>query len=291
LFRKNQPEIAPNTVSKNNQAAMKFFFKMTMLSMLTVVVFGSAKKEDHPGIRNELVDLTLEFDNVAGSKDLLLNSGDYTNSSGESLNVSQLQYFISNIKFNGRNGRSFSVKQDESYFLIQEQEAATQTIKLKVPPGEYNKVTFVLGVDSLRNTMPIDKRKGVLDPSSSMDNGMYWSWNSGYIFFKMEGTSDAAPEDPTGNRRFRFHIGGFGGYSAPTINNIKSVTLDLSKQGTVKAKKGRNATIYIKADILKTFNGVTKLSIAAHPSVMFSEYSVNVANNYSKMFYHDRTVN
>lgn len=270
---------------------MKISFKMTILCLLTILVFGSAKKEDHLANAKELVNLTLQFDNVAGNKDLVLNSGDYTNSSGEVLNVSQLQYFVSNIRFTGPNGKGFTVKQEDSYFLIQEHEPATQTVKVKVPPGEYNKVTFMLGVDSLRNTMAIDKRKGVLDPSSSMDNGMYWSWNSGYIFFKMEGTSNAAPEDPTGNRRFRFHIGGFGGYSAPTINNIKSVTLDLSKLGTVKAKKGRNATIYIKADILKTFNGVSNLSIAAHPSVMFSEYSVNVANNYSKMFYHDRTVN
>ncbi len=264
---------------------------MTALSLATLVVLGSAKNEDHPANGKELVDLTLRFDNVAGNKDFSLNSGDYKNSSGESLNVSQLQYFVSNIKFTGPNGKVFAIKQDDSYFLIQEHEPSTQTIKLKVPPGEYNKVTFVLGVDSLRNTMPIDKRKGVLDPSNSMDNGMYWSWNSGYIFFKMEGTSNVAPEDPTGNRKFRFHIGGFGGYSAPTINNIKTISLDLSKLGTVKPKKGSNATIYIKADILKTFNGVTDLSIAAHPSVMFSEYSVNVANNYSKMFYHDRTVN
>jgi len=288
---KKQQEIAPNAVSINNQAAMKISFKMTILCLLTILVFGSAKKEDHLANAKELVNLTLQFDNVAGNKDLVLNSGDYTNSSGEVLNVSQLQYFVSNIRFTGPNGKVFTVKQEDSYFLIQEHEPATQTVKVKVPPGEYNKVTFMLGVDSLRNTMAIDKRKGVLDPSSSMDNGMYWSWNSGYIFFKMEGTSNAAPEDPTGNRRFRYHIGGFGGYSAPTINNIKSVTLDLSKLGTVKAKKGRNATIYIKADILKTFNGATNLSIAAHPSVMFSEYSVNVANNYSKMFYHDRTVN
>ena len=288
---KNQPEIAPNTVSINNEAAMRISFNMTLLSLLAVLVFGSAKKEDPLANGKELVDLTLQFDNVAGNKDLVLNSGDYTNASGESLNVSQLQYFVSNIRFTGPNGRAFSVNQDDSYFLIQESEPATQTIKLKVPAGEYNKLTFLLGVDSLRNTMPIDKRKGVLDPSNSMDNGMYWTWNSGYIFFKMEGTSNAAPEDPTGNRKFRYHIGGFGGYSARTINNIKKINLDLSKLGTAKAKKGRNATIHIKADILKTFNGVANLSIAAHSSVMFSEYSVNVANNYSKMFFHDRTVN
>ena len=264
---------------------------MTLLILLAALFLGSAKKTDPLPPAKELVDLTLQFDNVAGSKDLVLNSVDYTNASGESFNVSQLQYFVSNVKFVCPNGKEFKVKQDDSYFLIQEHEQATQTLKFKVPAGEYNKLTFLVGVDSLRNTMPIDKRKGVLDPSSSMDNGMYWSWNSGYIFFKMEGSSNAAREDPTGNRKFRYHIGGFGGYSARTINNIKAISLDLSKAGTVKVKKGRNATIHIKADILKTFNGASNLSIEAHSSVMFSEYSVKVANNYSKMFFHDRTVN
>ena len=139
--------------------------------------------------------------------------------------------------------------------------------------------------------MHISKRTGVLDPASSMDNGMYWTWNSGYIFFKMEGSSPAAPADPTGNRKFRYHIGGFGGYSAKTFNNIKSVSIDLPKTSIAKPSKGKNATIYIKADILKAFDGNEKVSIAAHPSVMFSEYSVKVANNYSKMFSHFRTQN
>ena len=264
---------------------------MTLLMLMAVLFFGSPKKANQLPGGKEMVDLILQFDNVAGNNDLVLNSGEYTNASGESFNVSQLQYFVSNMKFICPNGKKFTVNQEDSYFLIQENEPASQKLKLKVPPGEYNKLTFLVGVDSPRNTMPIDKRKGVLDPSNSMDNGMYWSWNSGYIFFKMEGTSKAAPEDPTGNRKFRFHIGGFGGYSARTINNIKTITLDLSKAGTVKVKKGRNATIRIKADILKAFNGASNLSIAGHPSVMFSEYSVNVANNYSKMFFHDRTVN
>jgi len=148
-----------------------------------------------------------------------------------------------------------------------------------------------LGIDSVRNTMDISKRTGVLDPSNAMDNGMYWGWNSGYIFFKMEGTSPQAKVDPTGHRKYRYHIGGFGGYKAPTINNIKSVSLDLTKGGTVKARNGRDATIHIVADILKVFNSSTQVSIAAHPSVMFSEYSVNIANNYKNMFAHERTEN
>ena len=219
-FKKSTPNSPENR--PHNYAAMKISYKMTLLILLAALFLGSAKKADPLPQAKELVDLTLQFDNVAGNTDLVLNSVDYTNVSGESFNVSQLQYFVSNMKFVCPNGKEFKVNQDDSYFLIQEHEPVTQTLKLKVPAGEYNKLTFLVGVDSLRNTMPIDKRKGVLDPSNSMDNGMYWSWNSGYIFFKMEGNSAAAREDPTGNRRFRYHIGGFGGYSARTINNIKS---------------------------------------------------------------------
>jgi hypothetical protein len=235
--------------------------------------------------------LYIKFDNVAGGEDLVLNTKQYVNGSGESFSVSQLQYFVSNIKLRRTDGKEYAIRQDDSYFLVQENNPATHLLKLKVPAGDYNQLTFILGVDSLRNTMNISRRTGVLDPASSMDNGMYWSWNSGYIFFKMEGESPAAPPDPTGSHKFRYHIGGFGGYSAPTINNIKTITLDLAKSGIVKPRTSKKATIAVRADILKAFNATTNLSIATHSSVMFSEFSVNIANNYSKMFTHHRTEN
>jgi hypothetical protein len=271
---------------------MKIFSKLLLFALVAGMFLGGSKKENrvtYPG--KNLVSLFIKFDNRVGNQDLLLNTGNYTNASGESFNISQLQYFVSNIKLRRTDGKEYAINQDDSYFLIQENNPATHMVKLKVAPGDYNQLTFVLGVDSLRNTMNISKRTGVLDPASSMDNGMYWSWNSGYIFFKMEGESSAAPADPTGNRKFRYHIGGFGGYSAPTINNIKTISLDLTKSGIAKARKDKKTTISVRADILKVFNATTNVSIATHSSVMFSEYSVNIANNYSKMFAHHRTEN
>ncbi len=81
----------------------------------------------------------------------------------------------------------------------------------------------------------------------------------------MEGISPAAPVDPTGQRKFRYHIGGFGGYSAPTINNIKTITIDLATSGIVQARKGRNANIHLMVDILKAFNGSTTLQHCNQP--------------------------
>ena len=253
---------------------------------------GGSRKEKLDNDQGKgLVPLIIKFDNIAGSQDLELNGKLYTNTSGESFSISQLQYFVSNIKLRRIDGTEYAINPDDSYFLVQESDPATQMVKLKVPAGDYHQLTFVLGVDSLRNTMNISKRTGVLDPASSMDNGMYWSWNSGYIFFKMEGESSAAPADPVGNRKFRYHIGGFGGYSAPTINNIRAISVDLGQAGIAKARKNKKPIIYVGADILKVFDATTSVSITTHPSIMFSEYSVNIANNYSKMFAHLRTEN
>ncbi len=257
-----------------------------------MIYAGCKKDEVNPNPpAEEMASMSVEFDNIIGGQNLFLNTVNYTNAAGEQFNISLLQYFISNIKLRKTDGTYYTLNQDSSYFLIKESDPATRYARFKAPPGDYDQLTFVLGVDSLRSTMDVSKRTGVLDPSGGMDDGMYWGWNSGYIFFKMEGISPVAPLDPTGQRKFRYHIGGFGGYSAPTLSNIKTITIDLSASGIAQARKGRNANIHLMADVLKAFNGPTTLSIAANPTVMFSDYSMNIANNYTSMFYHDHTEN
>jgi hypothetical protein len=263
------------------------------LSCIVLIFLVSCKKDTAEPVYNEanLAPLSVEFDNVMGGQNLVLNSTNYTNGAGETYNVQLLQYYVSNIKVKKADGTSYTVNQDSSYFLIKEADVTTRFAKVKVPEGDYTSLTFVLGVDSLRSTMDISKRTGVLDPSGGMDDGMYWGWNSGYIFLKMEGTSPQAPLDPTGQRKYRYHIGGFGGYSAPTITNIKTITLDLTARGIAQVRKDRNANVHIMVDISKVLSGSTNVSIAANPQVMFSDYSVNIANNYTTMFTHDHTEN
>jgi hypothetical protein len=90
---------------------------------------------------------------------------------------------------------------------------------------------------------------------------------------------------------FYYHIGGFGGYSSATINNIKTVTLDLTVRGVPKVKAGKETNIHLLVDALKMFSGNTTISIAAHPMVMFDAYSTTIANNLAGMFRHDHTEN
>ena len=261
--------------------------KQAFLSIiLFTLLFTSCKKDDSSLYNaNVKADLSVEFDNIAGSSDLQLNTGSYSNSLGETFTVSKLKYYVSNFVFTKTDGSVFVIPQDSSYFLIDESDGTEHAPLLHIPEGEYKAVSFMVGVDSLRSAKDITMRTGVLDPTA--DGGdMYWGWNSGYIFFKMEGTSAASP-----NGMFMYHIGGFGGYSSSTINNIKTISLDLTARGMPQVKAGKETNIHLMVDILKLFDGSTKLSIAQNPAVMFSDYSVNIANNYTVMFRHDHTEN
>jgi hypothetical protein len=265
-------------------------YAVIVLLSITSTLMACSKKED-PAPSGEKATLSIQFDNIVGNKNLQLNTGTYTNAAGEQFSISKLQYYISNIRVTTAAGVEFVVPQDSSYFLVNEADPASQFLKMRVPEGDYASLTFVLGVDSLRSTMDIGKRTGVLDPSSGMDDGMYWGWNSGYIFFKMEGLSAAAPLDPSGQNKYRYHIGGFGGYSAPTLNNIKTISINLTAGGIARVRTGREANIHIMTDVMKLFNGATTVSIAANPTVMFSDYSKLVSSNYTAMFTHDHTEN
>lgn len=267
---------------------MNFKNILAVLSLFAAVIlpFSCDKDEEGEFGPNDKGSITLEFDNVVGSQNLQLNGPQtYTNANGDQFNVTLLNYYISNIKLKKSDGSTYTVPQDSSYFLVKESNKASQLLKINnVPAGDYTEVTFTVGVDSTRNTMDLSKRTGILDPANnSGDDNMYWSWNSGYIFFKIEGLSPQATADAAGNKKFRYHIGGYGGLNSKTINNIKVITRSF---GTEKATVRTNLSpqVHIVADLLKFFGGSTKVSIAANTAVHFAPFSVNLANNYTEMF-------
>lgn len=264
--------------------------KHTVILLISAITFMSCKKDSATYDESKLSDLKIKLDHVVGNRTLQLNTGVYSNAVGEQFSVTQLMYFVSNIKLTNANGKVYTIPQDNSYFLIREHVAESKNFTLQVPEGEYTKLEFVVGVDSLRSTMDITRRTGVLDPANlTGTDKMYWNWNTGYIFWKLEGTSPQAPVDPSGNRNFRFHIGLYGGFSTPTINNIRTVSIDLTAGGTAKVRTGMRPAIHLIHDILKGINGSTNISFAANPTVMVTDFSRNIANNYVHAFMHDHT--
>lgn len=253
--------------------------------LLLVIAYSFVSCDDNDVNPSGLGTLAIEFDSHAGEKDLVLNDT-YQTSSGEYFSPSKFNYYVSNIKLRTTEGKEFVLPQDSSYFLIQENEAS-QTVTLNnIPSGDYNEITFTIGVDSLRNTMDISKRTGVLDPAQGHD-GMYWTWNSGYIFFKLEGRS---PSSPNQDNKFYYHIGGFGGYDAPTVNNIRQKTIDL-EDARAEVRSNRSPKVHLRVDVLKVFEAPNQFKIADYSLVMFSAFSRKISENYTNMFIYDHVHN
>ena len=260
-----------------------FSYLLMLVAAVSYCAFLTSCSDDPEAAPAETGSVKIKIDNVVGSKDLTLDSETYTNAAGEPFTVSKLNYFISNIKFISANGANFTVPQDSSYFLIREGNAASQQITINnVPTGNYSGVEFIIGIDSLRSVSDASKRKGVLDKDAGPTNeeAMYWDWNPGYIFVKLEGKSDSAT---SANGSFYYHIGGFGGLIEKTLNNIRSAKIDFGSQ-IATVSENASTQINLKADILKVFNGPTTLSIKKNTSVMFMPFSTNIADNYVHMF-------
>jgi hypothetical protein len=209
--------------------------------------------------------LTVRFENYMGDKLLKLDSVLYKNTLGQSYNVSMFKYYVGNFHLKNVRGQDFVYK---GYFLIDQEDASSLQINIDdIAPGEYNAISFTLGVDSIDNCS--GAQAGALDPV----NGMFWTWNSGYIFLKMEGVSSAS--NSTG-KRLEFHI---GGYKAPN-NCIKIINLKL----THPIKAAEKYLIVVKADASHLLSGPNPVDFSKLSSVTDFHNAKAVADNYSSMF-------
>lgn len=247
---------------------------LVIISLAIIILISSCKKDDTASEGAGIV--SMGFDNRAGLLDLRLNTSWYKNANNDSMNFSLFKYYVSNFVFTKEDGSTYVVPKDSCYFLIDEANEASQNIKFtNVPAGKYTAVTFMIGVDSLKSTAPQSERTGVLDITNYAD--MYWTWNAGYIFVKTEGKYSKATDAD-----FIYHIGGFGGYSSVTINNLKTVTLPFPNVVSFGAKNKKNIHIY--ADALKLVNGTTNINVPAMPVVMGGANAPIIAENYKNMF-------
>lgn len=229
----------------------------------------------------------IEFDNQADGSSLVFGKN-YINAAGESLQFTLFNYYISNVVLIKADGTRFVVPKDKSYFLCKHEEPSTRLLEISdVPAGDYTGLEFMVGVDSAKSVSPIEQRIGVLDPAVGA-NGHYWSWNAGYIFMKVEGTSPAAS---TPENKFEYHIGLFGGFNSPTINNLK--TIKLTVPGTAaKVREGEHAPhFHLFVDALEIFKNPAVLSIATNPAAHADPFSATIANNYADMFQIDHVHN
>ena len=180
--------------------ARYFFFLFFIL--LTRPVFYQADKT-----------ITLVFHPMYGNTELKLDSTFYKIGKSDSLQIETLKFYISGIELYTSEKPAW--KEKNSYHLVDASDKRSLCISLQVPGNiSFTKLKMNLGIDSLTNVS--GALEGDLDPTK----GMYWTWQSGYINFKLEGKSNLCK---TRNNAFQFH---FGGYLSPNYS-MQKISLDI----------------------------------------------------------------
>ncbi|MCB0696420.1 MAG: hypothetical protein KDC07_03590 [Chitinophagaceae bacterium] len=209
----------------------------------------------------------VEMTNMVGNSKLSLNDTWYKTANGDSLSITTYAYYMSNFVLTADNGSTFS--EPESYHLIDESRESSRKFSIAgVPAGTYTSVTFMIGVDSLRNV------SGAQTGDLSTDFNMFWDWNTGYIMAKMEGKIGLNIVD----NDLLYHMGGFSGpYSV-----LRTVTLQFPEPLIVKANT--RPAIHMSNNALEWFQTPTTIDIRANRFLGGRDNLVIVADNYMDMF-------
>ncbi|HEY1039486.1 MAG TPA: MbnP family protein [Bacteroidia bacterium] len=214
--------------------------------------------------------MKLEFNNMFDTLELALDTVNYVLDNGDKLTFTKFKYYISNIKLTATDGSVYS--EQESYYLVDEAkpESWLLTIK-KVPFKEYTSISFVIGVDSARNV------SGSQTGALSENNDMFWTWSTGYIMTKLEGTS---MQSNSIGGLFGFHIGGFSGANS----GLRTVHLPLNGN-TALVKDGKIPSVHIKCNVKEWFVTPVELDLSSISTVTtVNATSKMIADNYKDMF-------
>ncbi|WP_299759844.1 MbnP family protein [uncultured Pontibacter sp.] len=201
----------------------------------------------------------VNIQHIVGSEPLQLNDATYTSPAGDTYTVSDLKYYISNVKLIGSNGQTVYIE-PESYHLIS-QDGKLAFELLDVPANTYNQIELSIGVDEAHNHST--DQEGDLDPS----NEMVWDWDTGYKFVSLMGSYTG----DTKSGFLVFHIGGDA--------NFKTITLDLPQP--IDLRKQTNPELMLQADVNEMFQGPNLIDFdvmnsgghGAGPSMMAENYS------------------
>lgn len=125
--------------------------------------------------------------------------GQYYPFLSDSVAIETLRFYVSDICF--MKEKQAVACAEEKAFLIEMDDPASCEIRTRINADlVYDQISFNIGIDSTANTA--GALGGALDPT----NGMYWTWQSGYIFIKLEGHT---PVCTARNHFFQYHIGGY----------------------------------------------------------------------------------
>jgi hypothetical protein len=250
--------------------------RLVLISFLLVSMAACKKDEKDPdptpapaATSNKL---TIEFTPHVGDSNLVFGTKWYKNFNNDSFKVTLLRYYISNVVLTKSDNSTYTVP--GSYYKIDHGIAGKNKFTMTgIPVSGYKAIQFMIGIDSTANC------SGAQDGELAVSD-MFWSWNTGYIFAKMEGSS---PKSPASAHFLEFHI---GGYKTPNVA-MRTVSLPFgSPAAELNVTASNDPALWIDVDLAKWFNGPGAI---VDFSTMYSVSSPGanakkIADNYAQSF-------
>jgi hypothetical protein len=240
---------------------MRFLSIFLILSFSLLAVFACSNNDDDTSTPEGEGTLEIMFEHKLNGEDLQLGAA--TEVAGQPVSLSLVRYWVSNIALENSQGEVITFP--DGYYLVEETPDNTRkSFQLEnVPTGEYTKITFAIGVEEATNAS-IDAAKGEL----SVEVGMSWNWNTGYIFLKTEGQFGAENTD------FKFHVG----------TNPNYHSMEFMPEGGLKVKANKMTMLHYEVALESLFEGV---SLSETPVVMVgpADTAAKIAKNWSGMYH------
>jgi len=183
--------------------------------LLSVLIFlvGCRDKEPVPAPANN--GLFLHLEHTYQQAPLALNQS-WLPTLRNSIEVNHCQYYLSNFALQRSDSTWLEFPGLVTYSDLEKKLNQVWTMAGTVPTGTYLGLRFGVGLDSLRNhsdpaSWPSDHPLALLNSAH-----MHWNWNTGYIFFKMEGQYQRSGMPVNG--AFSYHLGSDDCYRIVRMN-------------------------------------------------------------------------
>jgi len=167
--------------------------------------------------------LNVKVNYMFGKDTLELNTKYFNTLGGDTFVLTLVRHYLSNFTLSGPEAKINL----GNYQLLNFTDKASRSFTLAgLPPSVYTKLSLLVGVDSIRNSSGL--QEGALDPAYSM----FWTWATGYIFFKLEGRNNKEITfsfHPGGNKVFPYNELDLTSYKVKSVEPTITLAMDIKE--------------------------------------------------------------
>lgn len=221
------------------------------LSVVALVVLSSCKdkKADDLIVEPVITKVVVRFTPQWQGNPFVMQSVYYDNF-GNRLRIDKFMHYVTSLRL---------IKEDNTEVMLKDFYLLNflndNTIEMEVPAGKYKKLKFDVGIPEAYNK---DQDPAQYPSSSPLSvagsQGMFWTWNTGYIFVKFEGMADTTgTEGQELLSPFAIHIGDdphFRRFTTPTFST------------DIVAGETKSFNVILHVDQLLATGGVSDIDLA-----------------------------